>query len=435
MPAQASDGKARPVRLLFVHQNFPGQYRNLLQHLAKLGRHEIVFVTQHENTRIEGVRQILYRPARQVAKGIHRYLRTTEAAILNAQAVWRVATALKKEGFVPDLMIGHNGWGETLFLKDVFPEAPLLAYFEFFYRPTGSDIDFDPEFPDSADTRLRSQVLNATNLMGLECADWGQTPTVWQRNQFPMRYRDRISIVHEGIDTSVVRPEADAWVRLHSDGSILRPGDEVVTYAARNLEPYRGFHVFMRSLPEILRRRPRAHVLIVGGDEVSYGLRLPAGQTYRRKLLAELEGQIDLARVHFLGRLAYDMYLRVLQVSAVHVYLTYPFVLSWSMLEAMSAGCLVVASDTPPVMEFIRHGENGLLTDFFSREGIARAVDEALEAPERHRALRERARKTIVDNYDFRTVCLPGQLRLLEDLLAGTPPRTLRKAARGGVRA
>lgn len=225
--------------------------------------------------------------------------------MLNAQAVCRVASQLKKAGFTPDLMISHNGWGETLFLKDVFPKSPLLSYFEFYYQPVGSDIDFDPEYPDTIDTRLRSRVLNALNLMGLECADAGQTPTQWQRAQFPPHYRERISLVHEGIDTNLVRLEAQASMRLAS-GSQLRAGDEIVTYVSRGLEPYRGFHIFMRALPEILRRRPKAHVLIVGSDDVSYGAALAPGKTYRHKALAEVGAELDMNRVHFLGRVPYE---------------------------------------------------------------------------------------------------------------------------------
>lgn len=405
------------MRVLFVHQNFPGQYKNLLLRLAASGQHEIVFLTQREQGAITGVRKIRYVPTRKTSEKTHRYLRTTEAAVLNAQAVWRAASEVRKGGFHPDLILGHNAWGETLFIKDVFPDTPLLSYFEFFYHPTGSDIDFDPEYPDTTDTRLRSQVLNAVNLMGLQCADWGQTPTMWQRDQFPGQYRDRISIVHEGIDTAVVQPDANAVVELLS-GARFRVGDEVITYVSRNLEPYRGFHTFMRALGDILRRRPKAHVLVVGGDDVSYGSHMPPGESYRQRMLTEVAGEIDLSRVHFLGQVPYETYLKVLQISAAHVYLTYPFVLSWSMLEAMSAGCVVIGSKTAPVTEFVRHRENGLLVDFFSPGEIAEAVDSALAEPDHATALRERARRTIIERCDFKTVCFPRQLELIENLLA-----------------
>lgn len=407
------------MRILFAHQNFPGQYKNLLKHLASERGHELVFLTQRQNYSVRGVKQVVYRPARKPAESTHPYLRSYEAAILNAQAVWRAATKLKREGFRPDILIGHNGWGETLFLKDVFPDVPLLGYFEFFYRPEGSDMDFDPEFPSTADALLRTHILNSGNLVGLEAADRGQTATRWQRDQYPRRYHDMISIVHEGIDTDAVKPDPQAWVALKARGTKLRHGDEVVTYVARNLEPYRGFHVFMRALPEILRRRPKAHVLIVGGDETSYGSALPKGQTYRKKLLAEVGRDLDLARVHFLGRIPYELFLKVLQVSAAHVYLTYPFVLSWSMLEAMAAGCVVIGSGTSPVEEVIAHGQNGLLVDFFSTRQIADAVDAVIEHPDRMQGIREQARRTIMERYDLATICLPAQLELVNTLARG----------------
>lgn len=418
------------MRILFVHQNSPGQYKHLLQHLAASRTHELVFLTQRPNTPIAGVRYVPYRPSRKLSDATHPYLHNMEAAVLNAQAVWRAAVKLKAEGFRPDLMIGHNGWGETLFLKDVFPEAPLLSYFEFFYRPIGSDLNFDAEYPDTVDTRLRTHILNTVNLLGLQCADWGQTPTRWQRDQYPARFHDMLSLSHEGIDTDHVKPDAEAWVKLKAKGARFRAGDEVITYVARNLEPYRGVHVFLRTLPEILRRRPKAQVLIVGGDEVSYGRPLPSGQTYRQKLLGELGNKLDMSRVHFLGRIPYELYLKVLQVSAVHVYLTYPFVLSWSMLEAMSAGCLVLGSRTAPVREVIRHGENGLLVDFSSSSEIADAIDAVLEHPDRMQALRAAARVSIVAGYDLKNICLPRQLQIIEDLVAGKRPPLIIPEAR-----
>jgi len=329
------------------------------------------------------------------------------------------------------MILGHNAWGETLYLKDVFPDAPLLACFEFYYGASGRDVSFDPEFPDSLNARLRLRTLNAVNLMGLDAADLGHTATEWQHSTYPPRYRDMISVAHEGIDTGRVKPDRDAKLIL-PDGRTLTREDEIVTYVARNLEPYRGFHVFMRALPEIQRRRPGAHVVIVGGDDVSYG-RAPAnGRTWRQVMLAEVGSMLDLSRVHFLGRVPYDRYLKVLQVSSAHVYLTYPFVLSWSMLEAMAAGGVVVGSATPPVKEVIRDGENGLLADFFDTEAIAEKVESVLADPQRMEALRASARQTIVEKYDRATVCLPRQLRLIYGLTHGGPGQASLKVARPG---
>lgn len=404
------------MKILIVHQNFPGQYLHLARHLGAQPGNEVVFITQRKDgASLPGVQNIVYQPQRAITKEIHHYLRETEAGVLNAQAVVRIALGLKESGFVPDVMLGHNGWGEIWYLKDVFPTTPLIGYFEFFYRFQGADVGFDPGEAQILDTAPRIRSKNLGNLLGLEAADLGQTPTQWQRSLYPARYQSMLQVSHEGIDTQIVAPDQTARLRLQETGIELTRDDEVLTYVARNLEPYRGFDSFMRSLPSILAQRPNAHVLVVGGDEISYGHRLPDGQTHKQRLLAELGASLDLKRVHFLGKLPYPTFLKVLQVSRVHVYLTYPFVLSWSMLEAMSAGCLLVASKTAPVEEVIRNGENGFLVDFFSPVEISERAVAALEAGRNSFAdIRQSARRTIVERYDLESICLPAQLALLD---------------------
>lgn len=402
---------------LFIHQNFPAQYAHAARYFAAAGD-AVCFITQQRQRDIDGVRKIVYAPQRASTRG-HPFVRDLETAVENALAVAEVCEGLKREGFAPDIVVGHNGWGETLYVKDVWPRTPLLAYFEFYYRPAGSDLDFDPEFPPTPTDPLRIRTRNAINLLGLETADWGQTPTEWQRSHYPAHYQRRISVVHEGIDTGIVKPDPTArlWLRGRSS---LSANDQIITYSARNLEPYRGFHIFMRALPDLLARLPDAQVLIVGGNDVSYGRRPAAAKTWREHMMNELGGRIDMSRVHFLGHVPYAQYLAVLQVSAAHVYLTYPFVLSWSFLEAMAAGCHIVASRTAPVEEVATDGENADLVDFFDRDALVERVAAAVTT--RNDAMRTAARRTVIARYDLSSVCLPNYVELLR--------KTIRRGAK-----
>ena len=289
-----------------------------------------------------------------------------------------------------------------------------LANGEFFYSPAGADYNFDPEFgSDTLAARARLRLKNSVHLHALHAADGGYTPTQWQLSQLPLEYRHKMQVVFDGIDTQVVKPDPDAFVQLQRDDIRLRAGDEVITFVNRNLEPYRGFHILMRALPEILRRRPNARCLIVGRDDVSYGSKPKSGGNWRQVMLAEVGAQLPMERVHFLGGLAYPDYLRVIQLSACHVYLTYPFVLSWSCLESMSAGCTVVASRTGPVQEVMEHGRNGLLVDFFDVQALARQVVEVLADRAKYKHLGVRARQTVIERYDLQTRCLPAQISLI----------------------
>ncbi|CAO3424232.1 glycosyltransferase family 4 protein [Azospirillum doebereinerae] len=404
------------MNVLFLHQNFPSQYQHVVRHLAGQPGNRVVFLTRDNDNRIPGVERVCYEPFRNAGSQTHHYLREAEAAVIAGQSVYEAALRLKRDGLTPDIMIGHNGWGETLYLKDVWPDVPLLSYFEFYYRATGVDVGFDPAFPTGPNDPPRVRTKNLINLLGAEAADWGQTPTRWQWSLYPDFVRQKTVVIHEGIDTAIARPDAGARLRL-SDGPTLTPGDEVITFVARNLEPYRGFPVFMRALPEVLRLRPNAQVLIVGGDGVGYGAPPPPGKSFRQIMLEEVGDRLDLRRIHFLGKIAHGDFIKVLQISAAHVYLTYPFVLSWSMLEAMSAGCLVIGSATPPVQEVVRHGENGLLFDFFDIEALVETIVKALERRDEQYPLRSAARATVLSNYDLKTVILPKYLDIIDNII------------------
>lgn len=409
------------MNYLFIHHNFPGQYQHLAIHLASQAGNRVVFISQPNENTIRGVESIFYTPFRSITRGIHHYVGDLEQAVIWGQSVHEVCRGLKAQGFHPDIMIGHSGWGETLFVKDVWPEVPLLAYFEFYYRPEGSDVGFDPIMATSIDDRPRLRLKNSVNLLAFEGADWGHTATQWQASLYPPRMQPRMTVLHEGIDTALVCP-GDAALWVPGRGRPLSRGDEVVTFVARNLEPYRGFHVFMRVLPEILRRRPRAEVVVVGGDGVSYGPPAPAGTTFREMMLQEVGAELDLSRVHFLGRVPYKTFLDLLRVSSAHVYLTYPFVLSWSLLEAMSAGCLVIGSSTPTVTEVIHDRDNGLLVDFFDKAALCDRIDAVLDHPDRMQEIRDNARQTILHGFDLHSVILPRQLALIGALISGADP-------------
>ncbi len=400
---------------LFVHQNFPGQYRHLVRRLADQPGNAVYFITKANGNVMNGVNKITYDPGPVPSLNCHPFTVDFDLAVRHGMAVVDVAKRLASEGLRPDIICGHCGWGELLFLKDVFPDTPILSYFEFYYHFSHVDVGFDPEFPASAVDPYRLRARNAVSLLSFDAADWGNTPTRWQKSVHPPELRSRISVLHEGVDTDQVKPDANAWIALKRDKIRLTGKDEVVTYVARNLEPYRGFHIFMRVAREILRRRPRAHIVIVGGDGASYGAEAPAGTTYREMMLREL-GLGGEHRLHFLGHIEYEAYVKLLQVSSAHVYLTYPFVLSWSFIEAMAAGCAIVGSATPPVTEVLVDGHNGLAVDFFSVQDIADRVDSILDDPDRRADLRAAARRTAEADFALSRQ-LPRWTALLDDII------------------
>ena len=414
------------MRILFIHQNFPGQFKFLAPALAAQGHAVTAMTMQKVNaTEWQGVKLVPYTASRGTTPNVHPWVSDFETKVIRGEAAFRAALALRGSGFIPDVIVAHSGWGESLFLKDVWPQAKLGIYCEFYYHPEGADVGFDPEFPaqDSGEIcRLRLKNLN--NLLHFEAADAGISPTHWQASTFPEPFRSKITVVHDGIDTEAVVP--NPHVSLTLNGSItLTKADEVITFVNRNLEPYRGYHIFMRALPEILRQRPRARVLIVGADDVSYGARAEGGQKWKDIFAAEVRPKIsdaDWARVHFLGNIPYQHFISLLQLSTVHVYLTYPFVLSWSLLEAMSVGCAIVASNTQPLREAIRHDDTGLLVNFFDVPWLANEVCVLLDDPAARARLGANARAFAVANYDLKTVCLPRQLAWVESLAVKVLP-------------
>jgi glycosyltransferase involved in cell wall biosynthesis len=400
------------LNILFLHPNMPGQFKHLAPALARNPANRVVFVTKRSNVEIAGVERVTYKPPREVHPTTHPYLQRYENAILHGQQVVRVGLTLQKRGFVPDLVVAHSGWGDSLFIKDVFPAAKLVNYAEFYYAAHGADAGFGEAAPLDIDRICRIRVRNSHLLQALQSCDRAITPTQWQRDLHPAEFLRKLSVIFDGIDTQTMSPDAAAHFTLQ-DGRRLTATDEVITYVSRNLEPYRGFPSFMKALPEILHRRPSAQVLVVGGDEVSYSPAAPQGTTWKQTMLETVS--LDLSRVHFLGRVPYQSFKAILQISSVHIYLTVPFILSWSCVEALSAGCIVVGSRTPPVQEFIEDGRNGFLVDFFDSEALARQVDHVLTHRESLGNIRARARETVLAQYSL-VECLPRQLELLRDV-------------------
>ncbi len=395
--------------------------------MAKLPGHRVVAMHINATPAMPGVETRRYTPQRGSTPGVHRWVSDLETKVIRGEAAYHCARQLRDEGFSPDVIVAHPGWGESLFLKDVWPQAKLGIYCEFFYQPAGADVGFDPEFPSSnSEDACRLQLKNANYQLHFPIAQAGLSPTHWQQSGFPSPFRDRIEVVHDGIDTALVcpRPEVSLQLQTNSGMRQLTRADELITFVNRNLEPYRGYHIFMRALPAILKARPNARVLIVGGDGVSYGAP-PAAPAHgsgtapkgwKHIFLNEVKDRIDLERVHFLGNIPYPQFVSLLQISTVHTYLTYPFVLSWSLLEAMSAGCAIVASDTAPVREAIADNETGLLADFLDASALAERVVALCQDPQRRQALGQAARRFAIENYDLRTQCLPRQMQWVSSL-------------------
>jgi glycosyltransferase involved in cell wall biosynthesis len=415
------------VKYLFIHQNFPGQYLHVIRHLIARKGNEIAFITEPNRNYIAGVRRLNYQVTPPPQDTTHPHIRDLNVAMMRAENVARVGRNLQRLGFRPDIIIGHHGWGELLHLCDVWPGVPILGYFEFWYQTTGQDVGFDPEFPLSEDQHPRIRAMNAINLLALSLNQHGQTPTAWQKSLYPDWAQRQIRLLKEGVHLDICAPDPRLRKEpLGVNGFMIAPGDRLVTYVARNLEPYRGFHVMMRALPALLKARPDVKVVMVGGDEVSYGARL-ANSTWREHFQRELAGKYDAARVLMPGQVPYDVHIRLLQRSDAHVYLTYPFVPSWSLREALACGCAVIGADVAPVREFVTDRQTGLLTPCLDPRLLGERILEVLEDDKLARRIRAGARKFAEAELDMKDHlagfdALVGQI-VGERAAQGAPPR------------
>jgi glycosyltransferase involved in cell wall biosynthesis len=404
------------LQVLFIHQNFPGQFVHLAPALQAAGANVKALAIGGRG--LKGVDTRRYAVNTKPILSRNDLGADIEVKLHRASACAQAMQALKAEGFHPTLIVAHPGWGESLFCKDIWPNAYLIAYGEFYYQAEGADHGFDSEFShESALARMQLRVRNTALLHAYTAADAILCPTLWQKSVLPKELQSKVTTIFDGIDTKLLTPNPSATIRLGRDGHIFKSGDPVISFVNRNLEPYRGFHVFMRMLPKLLERQPRAHVVMVGEDGVSYGSRPKNHSTWRAALLQEVGSHLPMDRIHFVGRVAYADYIKLLQVSACHVYMTYPFVLSWSCIEALSTGCMVVASRTQPVLDAIEDGKNGRLVDFFDRTGWCDAIEKVLENSDDVKSIRQAARERACQQFDLHTVCLPQQMQWISSLL------------------
>lgn len=398
------------MNILFLHRNFPAQFRHIVPAFANNPENNVVFITNNDTDIMKNVKKAVYKLKRTVPDNCHRYLRFVEESVIHAQATAEAAIAVKNTGFVPDIIYGHT-WGQTMYMKDVFPDVPLLCYFEWFYNINGADVGFDGIKPDIDDAaKLRTK--NAHLLIDLYSCDYGISPTKFQASQFPKEFQNKIKILHDGVDTDFCCPDENATFTVKEENLTLSANDEVVTYATRGMEAYRGFPEFMKAAERLLKKRPNLHIVIAGEDRICYGPKL-AGTTYKQLMLKNLD--LDLNRLHFVGALPFYEYVNLLRISSAHVYLTYPFVCSWSMLDSMSCACPLIASNTAPVTEFVKDGENGLLFDFYDIDEQVTKIEFALDNKSLMKPVRENARRTIVENYALKDL-LPDHIKYIKSI-------------------
>ena len=395
------------MNILFIHRSFPAQFKFMAAALAQNPNNLVLFITASEANHIQGVNKLLYKPQRQIPPDCHPYLREYEEALIHGQAAADLAIAMRNKGIIPDIIYAHS-WGSALFMKDIFPDVPLLCYFEWFGNSENSVFDFGDNILDfNKKAAIRSN--NCRNLIDLYSCDGGISPTQWQKDQFPKEFHDKIEVIHDGIETEFFKPDKNAKFIIPDKNLELSTKDEVITYATRGMEPLRGFPQFMETVAKLQTKRPNAHFVIAGSNAVYYGPGSDQG-TFKEIMLNKLN--LDLNRVHFVDILPYPEYLKLLQISSAHVYLTYPYVLSWSILEAMSCECCVIASDTQPVLEVIKDNENGLLVDFFDVDGLVKKIEYALNNKSEIERIKKSARQTILDKYALKDL-LPKHLEYM----------------------
>jgi len=396
--------------VLFLHRSFPGQFKNLATELARNPMNQILFITNTAKDQIPGVTKLVYNAQGQST--CTEVIKGYEDNVLHGQASANLMMQLKYKNITPDIIIGFS-WGPPMFVKEVFPDVPFLNYFEWFNKTEDSVFDFGNKKLNE-EQRVKIACNNTHILVDLYNCDAGMTPTLWQKEQFPKEYQDKIKVIHDGVDTDICKPDENVKFLIKDKNIELTLEDEVITYGTRGMEPYRGFPEFMEAIAVLGKKRPNAHFVIAGVDAVCYGPKDPNIPSYKELMLKKLN--LDMKRVHFVGSLGYEEYIKFLQVSSAHIYLTYPFILSWSILEAMAAECCIIGSNTKPVLEVIEDGKNGLIVDFPNVEALVERIEYALDNKEKMKEIRANARKTIIENYAFKDT-LPKQIEYIKSLI------------------
>ncbi len=411
-------------QILFVHQNFPGQFKSLAPALIKEGYdvHALGFKDNVDNVDpYPGLTLHSYQIDKGTSEDIEPLAKEFETKMIRGKNAANKCDELKAKGFEPSLIISHPQWGETFFMKEIWPDAKFLSYFEIHWgNNKDSDVNFDKEFYNEEFSRFTERKLvprNAYNEYIYMKSDRILTPTEFQKSTAPDYLQKRIKVIHDGINTNIIKPSNDVEVNI-SDNIKLTKKDKIISFVNRTLEPQRGYHIFMRSLPKILKEDSEVNVLIIGGNERGYGLEPPVGKKWQNIFYDEVKDDLDQSRVHFLGRIEYKAFLAILQVTTLHVYLTYPFVLSWSLLEAMASESLILASRTAPVTEVIENNKNGLLIDFFDIKGLSNIALDVLNNSDKYNDIRKQGRKTIINKYDLKKKCLPEQIKLVKEMLS-----------------
>ncbi|HEV3082570.1 MAG TPA: glycosyltransferase [Gemmataceae bacterium] len=400
------------MHVLFVHQNFPAQFGHIASYLVKNKGLRCTFVSQQPPGHGDGIERIQYHVQGGATQQTHYCSRTFENSVWHSHAVYEALRA--RPDIRPDLIVAHSGFLSTVFLRELY-NCPHVNYFEYFYWTTGSDMDFRPDFPYPEINKLRARARNATLLLDLDHCERGYSPTAWQRSRLPKLYHDKVQVIFDGIDTSLWRPRPGFPRRVGN--WVIPDGMKVITYVSRGMESIRGFDIFMKMAKLLCERRKDVGFIVVGQDRICYGgdQEVIGNRTFKEWVLAQ--DSYDLSRFQFTGLMPTPLLAELFAVSDLHVYLTVPFVLSWSMMDALASGTTVLASDTAPVREMIEHGKNGLLIDFFDLDGMVNMATKVLDAPEDYKPLGQAGAAMIREKYSL-DVCLPRMLRLYEEASA-----------------